>query len=123
MDEYYFKLRKYLTPIKLAGLVLIVLGIVDNLTFSHPATGLFENQKFELIVRGIFIFCGFFALLSNGKSLQSRAALVSLPFFYLSVYYMYQTLIANFPVFIVPSIISGLSWLWLSLFGAHYEYK
>lgn len=119
--EIYYKIQTFLTPVKLFSIMLILLGIVDNLTRPTNHTPVPCTDIYELVVRSVFIFSGLFGFLGNGRTTQIRATLVSIPYLFLSSLYVINYIETGVQVELLPFIIVLLSGVWLLLFGAKYE--
>lgn len=126
MLKIYDKVANYITPIKATAFMILILGLVDNLTspLQHALGGgslNYSQTPFELIVRGLFIFCGIFGLVGNGKTKRLRATIVSLPLLYLASFYLILWLEYRNDVFFSLITLTGIPGLWVLLFGDKYD--
>jgi len=119
----YLTWKKYgviLSPVRVLALLLIILGLLDNLTHPTQHT-LDQSGGFELALRILFIFCGVYGIMGNGKSKQIRATLVGIPYIYLAVLYGIAYLESGYITPVLPMVIAGVLGLWTILIGATYE--
>jgi len=119
----YLTWRKYsviITPVRILALLLIILGLLDNLTNPTQHT-LDQSSGFELALRILFIFCGIYGIMGNGKSKQIRATLVGVPYIYLAVLYGIAYLQTGYVTPVLPMTIAGIIGLWTITIGATYE--
>lgn len=120
LETFVEKVKDIFTPIKAFSLILIILGLVDNL--SHPTNHNFPSKDFlEFIVQSLFIFCGIFGLMGNGNSRQVRSVIVGLPFVYLSILYFISFIKYNSYTVIIPMIVFFIVGLWTVWIGEYYE--
>jgi len=116
---------KRITPVKMLSLMTILIGIFDHVSnpIEHKGSaGLFQTNIFlESSIRFIFIFCGIFGLIGNGKSARIRATISALPLVYLASYYTILYIQNGLNVLIIPIILSWGVSLWTILLGAKYE--
>ena len=122
----YDKVANFVTPIKGIAFMVLLLGLVDNLTspLQHALGGgslTYSQTPLEIIIRVIFIFCGVFGLIGNGRTARIRATVVSLPLLYLSVFYTIMLFKYNNHVFIALIVLSGIPGLWTLLFGDRHD--
>ena len=122
----YDKIANFVTPIKGIAFMVLLLGLVDNLTspLQHALGGgslTYSQTPLEIIIRVIFIFCGVFGLIGNGRTARIRATVVSLPLLYLSVFYTIMLFKYNNHVFIALIVLSGIPGLWTLLFGDRHD--
>jgi hypothetical protein len=119
----YLTWKKYsviISPVRVLALLLIILGLLDNLT--HPTKhNLDPSGGFELALRILFIFCGVYGIMGSGKSKQIRATLVGIPYVYLAVLYGIAYLQSGYVTPVLPMTIAGVLGLWTITIGATYE--
>lgn len=125
MIKVYNKLGSIITPIKLMSTIVLLIGVFDNITnllqHARGGTTIFEATPIEWVARVLFIFCGIFGLIGNGRTKRIRATIVSIPLIYLSIFYTIILIEHNNNILYVPIILSGLTGLWTLLFGDIYE--
>ncbi len=74
-----------------------------------------------MLIICIFIFCGIYGLIGNGKTKRIRATVVSLPLLYLASFYLIMLFKFSNDVFITLIVLSGVPALWVLLFGDRYD--
>lgn len=123
----YAKIAKFLTPIKMIALLVLLLGLVDNITspLQHAIGGglVYSQTPLEIVIRILFVFCGIYGLIGNGKTRRARATAVSLPLLYMFCFYFILWIQYSNDAFIALMTISGVPGLWTLLFGDRYDYK
>lgn len=119
LNAFLIRIRKFLTPIKGSAIVLILLGILDNLTYIQHSQ--VENPLAETLVRSFFIFCGLFAVLGNGKTAKLRAFIVSIPYFYLAIFFLVTATFLGDKSLFVIGVPPALFGIWLIVAGSDYE--
>lgn len=117
--EFIDKTIRFLTPVKGAALILVVLGVLDHLTYLDFSGE--ESFWTEALVRSFFIFCGIFGLIGNGKTARLRTFIVSIPYLYLSIFYIVSGMAINSDTITVLSVPPGLFAMWLNIAGSYYE--
>lgn len=118
--DYLMRFKNYLTPLKMLSATLIVMGLVDNLRnpIEHYPQ---ENVEIEIVIRAIFIFCGFFGILGNGSTTNIRAFFVGLPYLWLAVLYAQAIITTNVEAAVLPFVITLILGLWTVFIGGHYD--
>lgn len=126
IHKTYTRIVKNLTPIKYKSITLIILGIIDHL--SNPIEHLHAGKLYsgtetlvEIILRTLFIFCGVFGLMGNGKTKLIRATVVGLPYIYLSIYYLIYFIENGVHILLIPMLLAGTIGFWSIFLGANYE--
>jgi len=122
----YNKAANYVTPIRGIAFMVLLLGLVDNLTspLQHALGGgslNYSQTPLEIIIRVLFIFCGIFGLIGNGRTVRIRATVVSLPLLYLSIFYTIMLFKYDNNVFIGLIVLAGIPGLWTLLFGDRHD--
>jgi len=120
LHSFYEKLIKFLTPVKLAALILVILGVLDHLTY-FDVYGTRGECLEEALVRSFFIFCGLFALFGNGKTAKLRTFIVSIPYYYLSIFYLVSGFQLNSDSLLTLAVPSAVFAIWLNFAGYYYE--
>lgn len=118
--DYLIKFKEFLTPLKMLSILLILMGLVDNLRNPiehYPQEGI----MYETILRAIFIFCGFFGLLGNGNTVEMRAFFVGLPYLWLAVLYGKSIVTTGVEAAILPFVITLILGLWTVFIGGYYD--
>jgi len=105
---------------------VLVLGLVDNLTspLQHAIGGgdtVYSQTPLEIAIRILFVFCGIYGLMGNGKTKRTRATVVALPMLYLMAFYLLMWLKFDNDTFIALMALTGIPGLWMLLFGDNYD--
>ena len=122
----YYRLANYITPVRSSAIMILSLGLLDNLTSSlqHAVGGgtlIYVQTPIEWIIRIVFIFCGVFGLLGSEIVKRLRATVVALPLLYLFVFYLMMLFKYNNFIFTAFIILTGIPGIWLLLFGDNYD--
>lgn len=119
------KIAYMFTPIKMLSLLVLSIGIVDNITslLQHATGGItvYESTTLEFVVRIIFIFCGIFGILGNGRTKRIRATIVSFPLLYLASLYLILFIQYHNEILLAFIAMTAIPALWVVLFGDKYE--
>lgn len=118
--SYLMKIREIITPLKMLSVILIVMGVVDNLInpiehYTQP------NLVTEIALRGAFLLCGFFGLLGNGKTTKVRSFLVGVPYLWLATMYGLAYYNTHIRASILPFIVTLILGLWTVFIGGAYD--
>lgn len=120
------KIMCFFSPMKFAAIVLIVLAILGRVAnpFYHYVGGpnsLPLTPIPEAIFKALFIFCGLFTLLGNGKTIKLRLTVVLIPYYYLSLVFIVKYLQTFTQSLVMPMIVLIMLTIWLLLAGEYYE--
>ncbi len=114
------KLITFFSPLKTLAFLLLILSIVNHLynPFMHGASG---DTLQEFTARLIFMFCGLFGIMGNGKTLRIRALVIGFPFIYLAVIYLLKLISTGIQTITIPLTVFSILGLWVIFLGAEYE--
>lgn len=102
------------------SVILIVMGVVDNL--MNPVEHYVQSDlTTEIVLRGVFLLCGFFGLLGNGKTTKVRSFLVGVPFLWLATGYGIAYYNTHVRASILPFIVTLILGLWTVFIGGAYD--
>ena len=115
-------LRCIFSPLRTLSILLILLATLDHLynPFLHTGT---DNSLQEWIIRALFLFCGIFGVLGNGKHIQLRATVVGFPFIYLAIVYSLELARTGVQTIVIPLAFTSVIGIWTLVFGAYNEYR
>jgi hypothetical protein len=116
------KLKCIFTPLRTLSILLIILATLDHLYNPFLHTGA-DTSIQEWIIRIIFLFCGIFGLLGNGRYLQLRATIVGFPYIYLATIYTIELINTGVQAIVIPLAFSSLIGVWTLIFGAYNEHR
>jgi hypothetical protein len=123
----YNKISRRIAPTKTTALMVLTLGLVDNITspLQHAINGgvVYTQTSLEIIIRIFFVFCGIYGLIGNGRSARIRATVVSLPLLYLLAFYTMMWIQYNNDAFLALMCLTGIPGVWILLFGDTYATK
>lgn len=126
IKKIYDKIAYMFTPIKMLSLLILSIGLVDNITslLQHASRNgviVFQDTNLEFIIRVLFIFCGLFGILGNGRTKRIRATIVSFPLLYLATLYIILYIQFHNGVLLTFIAMTAIPALWVILFGDIYE--